>query len=101
MKSKNVGQLLVDLEIAKSFSRPYTPDDNPYSEAQFKTMKYRPGCPDRFGFQDHARAWARDLIHWYNHEHHHIGLALMTPAVVHHGLAEAVYAQRRQVLQAA
>jgi len=101
MKSKNVGQLLVDLEIAKSFSRPYTPDDNPYSEAQFKTMKYRPGCPDRFGFQDHARSWARDLIHWYNHEHHHIGLALMTPAMVHHGLAEAVYAQRRQVLQAA
>ena len=101
MKSKNVGQLLVDLEIAKSFSRPYTPDDNPYSEAQFKTIKYRPGCPDRFGFQDHARAWARDLIHWYNHEHHHIGLALMTPAVVHHGLAEAVCTQRRQVLQAA
>jgi len=98
MKSKSVGQLLIDLEIAKSFSRPYTPDDNPYSEAQFKTMKYRPGCPDRFGSQDHARSWAHDLIHWYNHEHHHIGLALMTPAVVHHGLAETVWTQRRRVL---
>jgi putative transposase len=101
MKSKSVGQLLVDLEIAKSYSRPYTPDDNPYSEAQFKTMKYRPGCPDRFESQDHSRAWARDLIHWYNHAHHHIGLALMTPAVVHHGLAEAVRAHRQRVLQAA
>ena len=101
MISKSVGQLLADLEVAKSFSRPHTPDDNPYSEAQFKTMKYRPGYPDRFESQDHARGWARDFIHWYNHEHYHNGLALMTPAMVHHGLAEAVYTHRQRVLQAA
>jgi putative transposase len=101
MKSKSVGQLLTDLEVAKSFSRPHTPDDNPYSEAQFKTMKYRPDYPDRFESQAHARGWARDFIHWYNHEHYHNGLALMTPAMVHHGLAEAVYTHRQRVLQAA
>ena len=101
MISKSVGQLLTDLEVAKSFSRPHTPDDNPYSEAQFKTMKYRPDYPDRFKSQDHARGWARDFIHWYNHEHYHNGLALMTPAMVHHGLAEAVYTHRQRVLQAA
>jgi putative transposase len=101
MISKSVGQLLADLEVAKSFSRPHTPDDNPYSEAQFKTMKYRPGYPDRFESQDHARGWARDFIHWYNHEHYHNGLALMTPAMVHHGLAEAVYTHRQRVLQVA
>jgi putative transposase len=101
MKSKSVGQLLTDLEVAKSFSRPHTPDDNPYSEAQFKTMKYRPGYPDRFESQDHAREWARDFIHWYNHEHYHNGLALMTPAMVHHGLAETVYTHRQRVLQVA
>jgi putative transposase len=101
MKSKSVGQLLIDLEVAKSFSRPRTPDDNPYSEAQFKTMKYRPDYPDRFESQGHARGWARDFIHWYNHEHYHNGLALMTPAMVHHGLAEAVYTHRQRVLQAA
>lgn len=101
MQSKSVGQLLVDLGVTKSFSRPYMANDNPYSEAQFKTMKYRPGYPDRFGSQENARAWARDFIHWYNHEHHHTGLGLMTPAMVHHGLAEAVYAHRQQVLQAA
>jgi putative transposase len=101
MQSKSVSQLMVDLGVAKSLSRPYTANDNPYSEAQFKTMKYRPGYPDRFGTQEHARAWARDFIHWYNHEHHHTGLALMTPAVVHHGLADAVYVHRQQVLRAA
>jgi putative transposase len=101
MQSKSVGQLLVDLGVTKSFSRPYTANDNPYSEAQFKTMKYRPGYPDRFGSQENARAWARDFIHWYNHEHHHTGLGLMTPAMVHHGLVEAVYTHRQQVLQAA
>ncbi len=101
MKSKTVGQLLVDLDVAKSFSRPYTPNDNPYSEAQFKTMKYGPTYPDQFGSLESARDWARQFIHWYNHEHHHTGLGLMTPAVVHHGLADAVYAHRRQVLRAA
>jgi transposase InsO family protein len=101
MQSKSVGQLLIDLGVAKSLSRPYTANDNPYSEAQFKTMKYRPGYPDRFSSQEHARFWARDFIHWYNHDHHHTGLGLMTPAMVHHGLADAVYAHRQRVLQTA
>ena len=101
MQSKSVGQLLIDLGITKSLSRPYTANDNPYSEAQFKTMKYRPGYPDRFSSQEYARFWARDFIHWYNHEHHHTGVGLMTPAMVHHGLADAVYAHRQRVLQAA
>jgi len=101
MQSKKVAQLMVDLGVTKSLSRPYTANDNPYSEAQFKTMKYRPGYPDRFASLENARAWARDFMHWYNHEHHHTGLGLMTPAMVHHGLADAVYAHRQQVLQAA
>jgi len=101
MRSKTVAQLLADLGVAKSHSRPYTANDNPYSEAQFKTMKYRPGYPDRFGSFASAQDWARDFFHWYNHEHHHTGLGLMTPAMVHHGLADAVYAHRQQVLQAA
>jgi putative transposase len=101
MQSKTVGQLLVNLGVSKSLSRPYTANDNPYSEAQFKTMKYRPGYPDRFDTPEHSRVWARDFFHWYNHEHHHTGLGLMTPAMVHHGLAEIVYAHRQQVLRAA
>jgi len=101
MQSKTVAQLLADLGVTKSLSRPYTANDNPYSEAQFKTMKYRPGYPDRFGPVEDARAWARDFFHWYNHEHHHTGLGLLTPAMVHHGLADAVLAHRQQVLQVA
>jgi putative transposase len=101
MQSKTVAQLLADLGVTKSLSRPYTANDNPYSEAQFKTMKYRPGYPDRFGPVEDARAWARDFFHWYNHEHHHTGLGLLTPAMVHHGLADTVLAHRQQVLQVA
>jgi putative transposase len=99
MRSKTVAQLLADLGVTKSHSRPYTADDNPYSEAHFKTLKYRPDFPDRFGsLQD---AWARPFFHWYNHEHYHTGLGLMTPAMVHYGQAEAVRDQRNQVLLAA
>jgi len=101
MQSKTVAQLLADLGVTKSLSRPYTANDNPYSEAQFKTMKYRPGYPDRFGPVEDARAWARDFFHWYNHEHHHTGLGLLTPAMAHHGLADTVLAYRQQVLQVA
>jgi putative transposase len=101
MQSKTVAQLLADLGVTKSLSRPYTANDNPYSEAQFKTMKYRPGYPDRFGPVEDARAWARDFFHWYNHEHHHTGLGLMTPAMVHHSSADTVLAHRQQVLQVA
>jgi putative transposase len=101
MRSKTVAQLLIDLGVIKSHSRPYTPTDNPYSESQFKTMKYRPEYPTRFDGQEEVRGWAREFFHWYNHEHHHSGLGLMTPASVHYGLAVKVYKQRSQVLAAA
>ena len=101
MRSKTVAQLLLDLGVAKSHSRPYTPTDNPFSESQFKTMKYRPEYPARFNGKEEVRAWAQGFFHWYNHEHHHSGLGLMTPASVHYGLAEKVYEQRRRVLAAA
>lgn len=101
MIAKTVAQLLLDLSVAKSHSRPYTANDNPFSEAQFKTMKYRPDYPDRFGSIAAARAWARTFFYWYNNEHRHSGLGLMTPATVHYGLAEQLTAQRQTVLQSA
>ena len=87
MRSKTVALLLADLGVAKSHSRPRVPDDNPYSEAQFKTMKYRPDYPHRFGSLADARQWARHFFHWYNDEHYHSGLELLTPAMVHTGQA--------------
>jgi putative transposase len=101
MRSKTVAQLLIDLGVAKSHSRPYTPTDNPFSEAQFKTMKYRPDYPGRFDSKKEALTWARAFFRWYNREHHHVGLGLMTPVAVHYGRAEAIYERRRQVLVAA
>ena len=101
MKSKSVALLLADLGVTKTHSRPYVSDDNPYSEAQFKTMKYRPTYPDRFGSIQDARAWARPFFHWYNHEHHHSGLALLTPAIVHYDQAQAVLERRQETLRAA
>jgi putative transposase len=101
MKAKTLALLLSDLGIEKSHSRPYVSDDNPFSEAQFKTLKYHPTYPDRFGCVQDARAWARPLFHWYNYEHYHSGLNLLTPAVVHSGQAEAVRQQRQAVLAAA
>jgi putative transposase len=101
MRSKTVAQLLLHLGVAKSHSRPYTPTDNPYSESQFKTMKYRPEYPDRFERQAEARTWARTFFHWYNHHHHHTSLGLMTPAMVHYNRAEAAYERRCQVMAAA
>jgi putative transposase len=101
MRSKPVAFLLADLGVTKTHSRPYTSTDNPYSEAQFKTLKYRPGFPDRFDSILDARAWSRDFFGWYNHEHRHSGIGLMTPAMVHYGRAEAIRDQRAQVLQAA
>jgi len=101
MIAKSVAQLLIDLDVVKSHSRPHVSDDNPYSEAQFKTLKYRPDYPDRFGSLVEARAWAQAFFAWYNHEHHHTGLGLLTPAVVHAGQAEVVRQQRQATLQAA
>lgn len=101
MTSKTVAQLLVDLGIEKSHSRPHVSNDNPYSEAQFKTMKYRPDYPKRFGSIMDARAWAREFFTWYNEEHYHSGLGLMPPRAIHYGEGEALRAQRAQVLAAA
>ena len=101
MTSKTVALLLADLGVTKTHSRPHVSNDNPYSESQFKTMKYRPDYPDRFGSIQDARAWARPFFHWYNHEHHHSGLALLTPATVHCGRAQVVIDRRQHVLQAA
>jgi putative transposase len=98
MTSKSFALLLADLGISKSHSRPHVSDDNPFSEAQFKTLKYRPGLPDSYGSVEHARACFRPLFHWYNHEHHHAGLGLLTPDVVHHGRAADVLAGRQRVL---
>jgi putative transposase len=101
MTSKPVAFLLSDLGVTKTHSRPYTSTDNPYSEAQFKTLKYRPGFPVRFDSIEHARAFCREFFGWYNHQHRHSGIGLMTPATVHHGHAEQTYSARRVVLDAA
>lgn len=101
MTSKTVARLLADLGVEKSHSRPHVSNDNPYSEAQFKTMKYRGDYPDRFGSIEHARQWARPFFRWYNYEHYPRGLGLLTPAMVHYGEAERVRRQREQVLSAA
>jgi len=101
MTSKPVAFLLSDLGIAKSHSRPYTSTDNPYSEAQFKTLKYRPAFPARFESIEHARGFCREFFDHYNHHHRHSGIGLLTPATVHYGHAEAVHAERQRVLDAA
>ena len=101
MTSKCVAHLLADLGVTKTHSRPQVSNDNPFSEAQFKTVKYHPSTPERFGSIADARAWARELFQWYNHAHHHTGIELLTPATVHHGQAPAVLAARQEVLRAA
>jgi putative transposase len=101
MKSKPVALLLADLGITKSHSRPHVSDDNPFSESQFKTLKYRPGFPDRFGSIQDGRAFCQDFFPWYNCEHRHSGIGLLTPEMVHYGKAKAVTSQRRIVLASA
>jgi len=101
MKSKPVALLLADLGVIKTHSRPHVSDDNPYSESQFRTLKYRPGFPDRFGSIEDARGFCQSFFQWYNHQHHHSGLGLMTPAMVHHGQAAQILAQRQVVLDVA
>ena len=100
MTSKPVAFLLADLGVLRSHNRPYTSTDNPYSEAQFKTLKYRPDFPARLRI-DHARAHCRTFFDFYNNAHRHSGIGLMTPATVHYGRAEAVHAERARVLNAA
>jgi putative transposase len=101
MTSRPVALLLAGLGVTQSHSRPHVSNDNPYSEAQFKTLKYRPAFPARFGSIEEARAHCQDFFAWYNNEHRHGGLGLHTAADVHHGQAEAVQAQRGRVLDAA
>ena len=101
MIAKPVALLLADLGVTKSHSRPHTSNDNPFSEAQFKTMKYRPDYPARFGCQEDAHSWAQSFFRWYNTEHRHSGIGLMTPHVVHYGQASQLFAARQRVLQLA
>jgi putative transposase len=110
MIAKSVAQLLADLGVTKTHSRPHVSNDNPFSESQFtpalaggarETLKYRPDYPGRFGCPPDARGWAAEFFDWYNYEHHHSALGLLTPADVHFGRAPAVLQQRQQVLAAA
>lgn len=101
MKSKTVALLCETLGITKSHSRPHVSDDNPYSESQFKTLKYRPTFPDRFGSFEEARTFLQEFFHWYNHEHHHSGIAWLTPATVHRGLGATVVAARKVTMASA
>jgi putative transposase len=101
MTSKPVAFLLADLGVTRTHSRPHTSNDNPYSEAQFKTLKYRPEFPRRFDTIEQARAFCVQFFDWYNHEHRHSGIGLMAPADVHCGRAEEIYEERARVLAAA
>lgn len=98
MTSKGVGELLMDLGVTKSHSRPHVSDDNPFSEAQFKTLKYRPEFPERFGSIEEARAFCREFFTWYNTHHYHSGLAHFTPEDVHYGQVESKRAARQATL---
>ncbi len=101
MRSKTVALLLADLGVTKSHSRPHVSNDNPFSESQFKTMKYRPGFPDRFGSIQHGRVHCADFFDWYNNIHYHSGIGLLTPHDVHYGLAATRLQARDAVLAAA
>jgi len=101
MKSQVLAFFLAGLGVTKTHSRPYVSNDNPYSESQFKTMKYRPEFPQRFGCYQDAHRFLTEFSPWYNHEHHHSGLGYLTPYDVHYGLAEKRREQRAVVLQEA
>lgn len=100
MRSKPVAFLLADLGVTKTHSRPYTSTDNPYSEAQFRTLKYQPDFPGRFGSLEDARAFLQGFFAWYNHEHRHSEIGLVTPAQRHSGEDKTVYRRRQAVLEA-
>ena len=101
MVSKAVALLLSDLGITKSLSRPHVSNDNPYSEAHFKTLKYRPGFPKNFGSIEDARLFCEGFFQWYNYEHYHSGIAFLTPDTVHQGRAEACLKARQTVMNKA
>lgn len=101
MKAKATALMLADLGVTKSHSRPYTSNDNPFSESHFKTLKYQPQFPKRFGCIEDAKAFCRCFFDWYNQDHHHAGLGLMTPDQVHYGQVDAVHAARQETLDRA
>jgi putative transposase len=101
MTSKPVALLMADLGVTKTHSRPHVSDDNPYSESQFKTLKYMPEFPERFGSIEDSRAFCQRFFPWYNTEHHHSGIVLLTPEMLHYGMAGEVIGRRQQVLDAA
>jgi putative transposase len=101
MIAKSMTLLMSDLGINKSHSRPHVSDDNPYSEAPFRTLKYMPSDPDRFGSLADARQWCERFFIWYNQEHYHTSLHLLTAAAVHYGRAKEKLAQRQVVLERA
>lgn len=101
MKAKATAQMLADLGVVKSHGRPHTSNDNPFSEAHFKTLKYQPEFPKRFDDIHQAEAFCRRFFDWNNRDHHHAGIGLMTPDQVHYGQADAVHAARQQALDTA
>jgi transposase InsO family protein len=101
MKAKATAQLLADLGVTKSHSRPHTSNDNPFSESHFKTLKYQPRFPKRFGCIEDAKQFCREFFSWYNQQHHHVGLGLMTPDQVHYGQVDEIHAARQQTLDRA
>ena len=101
MKANATALLLADLGVTKSHSRPYTSNDNPFSESCFKTLKYQPQFPKRFGCIEDAKVFCRSFIDWYNRDHHHAGIRLMTPDQVHYGQADAVHEARQEILNLA
>ena len=101
MRAKTTALLLADLGVTKSHSRPHTSNDNPFSESHFKTMKYQPQFPQRFGCIQDAKAFCRSFFDWYNQEHHHAGIGLMTPDQVHYGQADAIHTARQNTLDGA
>lgn len=101
MQSKPVAHLLSDLGVTKSHSRPYVSDDNPFSESNFKTLKYRPDFPERFGAIEDARSFCRDFFPWYNDEHRHSGIAMLTPSGLHYGHGRDTLAARHRTMMSA
>jgi transposase InsO family protein len=101
MKAKATALLLADLGVTRSHNRPHTSNDNPFSESHFKTLKYQPRFPQRFGCIEDAKSFCRHFFDWYNQQHHHGGIGLMTPDQVHYGQADAVHAARQVTLDRA
>ena len=101
MKAKATALMLADLGVVKSHSRPHTSNDNPFSEAHFKTLKYQPEFPKRFETIEDARTFCRRFFTWYNEDHHHAGIGLMTPDQIHFGQADNIHAARQAALDAA